>query len=333
MRLNSHSGGSCLVLLAVGGLLLAAPRLASAKAGEPPQEEIDTLTQAENVQSEAEQAPQDSATLPSKAAVEESETSALRGLTGVAGLRGVAITPRRLGLKFKRGDQGLQIEQVFKGSAADKLGFRQGDQVVSVGGRPVSNGQQFALAMQHAVHAGARDDRLSIPAVVRRDGAERTLHWTNGTLAVAGYGTLLTRYGYYLPPQIVTSYRDSGDGPFIPGNPDSGYLGVELDPRFRTAIVLRVLPGTAAERAGLQEGDHIWAINNHRIDSTNELIYWLGRMMPGDQLEVHFDRSHRVEVTLGKRAQADTTATPEARTSESAQPERTSSPGTRNGSP
>ena len=80
------------------------------------------------------------------------------------------------------------------------------------------------------------------------------------------------------------------------------YLGVELNSQFRSAaIVSRVTPGMPAARAGLQEGDRIFAVNNRPVESPNELIYWVSQMQPGDTIEISFDRAHDVDVTLGTR--------------------------------
>ncbi len=117
-------------------------------------------------------------------------------------------------------------------------------------------------------------------------------------------GRILSPRATNAPLQRITGYRGSPTDPFIPANPDGAYLGVELKAEFpEAAIVSRVLPGSAAEAAGLREGDRIWGLDDQRVESANELIFRLGQIAPGDAVQVHFDRAHSVPVTLGQRAQ------------------------------
>lgn len=83
------------------------------------------------------------------------------------------------------------------------------------------------------------------------------------------------------------------------------YLGVELDPRNRrSAVVTRVAPNSPAAKAGLQAGDRIFAVNDEPVASVGQLVNLIGRLQPGQVVEIQFQRAHRVEVSLGQRAAA-----------------------------
>jgi|GEM_PF-2530027 len=292
---------------------------------------VDTVTEAENVPREAEQAPDDAQPLPAPAVDQPSARTSqtlppgqpLAPPTMDEGTTAAAMTApparidfRRFGVKFENAltstqpapaDQArpgtLTIAKVRTPSAASQLGLESGDEILSVGNQAVTTSTQIGQALEKALATSPREDHVAIPLVVRRNDAERTFTISNAELAMAGYGPLLTELGHYVPAQYVTGYRGAMDDPHIPANPTGAYLGVELASQYRdAAIVSRVLPGTAAARAGLQEGDRIFAINNRPIDSPNELVFWVGQMQPGDSIEISFDRAHDVDVTLGTRA-------------------------------
>lgn len=83
------------------------------------------------------------------------------------------------------------------------------------------------------------------------------------------------------------------------------YLGVQLDPRNRrSAVVTHVAADSPAAKAGLQEGDRIFALNDEPVTSANQLVNLIGRLQPGQVIEIQFQRAHRVEVSLGQRKPA-----------------------------
>lgn len=72
----------------------------------------------------------------------------------------------------------------------------------------------------------------------------------------------------------------------------------------RGILVVRVIPGTAADKAGLQQGDVIVRMGGQDIANTGELSKFLMEHPPGEKVEVVFYRGERrmaVEVTLGER--------------------------------
>ncbi|HEY0627694.1 MAG TPA: M50 family metallopeptidase [Sphingomicrobium sp.] len=72
-------------------------------------------------------------------------------------------------------------------------------------------------------------------------------------------------------------------------------------------VAMGVAPGSAAARAGLQQGDRIVAINGDRIGSFEELRRTLS-IRPDIEVQVEFDRSgerRQVEVRLGRETRKD----------------------------
>ncbi len=83
-----------------------------------------------------------------------------------------------------------------------------------------------------------------------------------------------------------------------------GFLGVKCDGRV-TGTVARISgvhPGGAAEAAGLQIGDEIIQVGDHRIANFNELVKAMANMKSGQELEVKIRRGNETitsKVKLG----------------------------------
>jgi S1-C subfamily serine protease len=82
-------------------------------------------------------------------------------------------------------------------------------------------------------------------------------------------------------------------------------LGIDRD---SGAFVIEVQRGTAADEAGLQPGDVIVAIGDESIEQAGEVSGAIGRLSPGDRVEIGFVRDgeeRTVTVTLGSRGVGD----------------------------
>jgi predicted metalloprotease with PDZ domain len=86
---------------------------------------------------------------------------------------------------------------------------------------------------------------------------------------------------------------------------DRGFLGVRLesDDNRRGARIVHVLEDTAAERAGLQDGDVITAVDGDEVRSPRDLTRSLRGLEPGDEVDLEVERDGRTEkltVELGE---------------------------------
>jgi len=64
-----------------------------------------------------------------------------------------------------------------------------------------------------------------------------------------------------------------------------------------------VMPGSAADKAGLKESDIILEVNGHRIDTNNSLASYLKNFNPGDIIKMKVlsrDQTKEITVTLGE---------------------------------
>jgi S1-C subfamily serine protease len=96
------------------------------------------------------------------------------------------------------------------------------------------------------------------------------------------------------------------------------YLGIESTtvtpsiaaayslPREDGVVIVRVLAGTPAQRAGLQADDIIFGINDEAVRDSTEFTKALARFKPGETITLKINRGGNettVQVTLGERPQ------------------------------
>jgi membrane-associated protease RseP (regulator of RpoE activity) len=314
--------------LVAGGWVLVAASLApwSIGRGQQPEEAVETVTEAENVPRQSEQAPDEAQGLPAKGAVERNADADLTGrsLSPSAPLdRGQLrrrtggpldfdgrFAPGMFGFQVRAGEPNLQVESVRAGSAAADIGLRAGDRIVSLGNIKITTSDALLRALVVSMRDEAGDKHLRVPLIVDREGVQQTLYLDNDAVAHAGYGQLLHENGHYVPPRYVTAFRGPPEARTgaagVEASPaarnefgERAYLGVQLDPQFsEAAIVLRVVPGSPAAQVGLREGDRIWGINTERVESTNDLLLVISNMSPGEEIKIHFDRPHSAVVRL-----------------------------------
>jgi S1-C subfamily serine protease len=139
--------------------------------------------------------------------------------------------------------------------------------------------------------------------------------------AVAGSteeGTDTQNIGFAIPiatvEQLIPQLEKGGQT--VTGG---GYLGVDittLTPALRQqygftptsgAVILNVIPGSPAGKAGLQQGDIVVAVNGKAITTAEALQYVIGKAKPGQsaQLTYYSGKDKRtVTVTLGNQQEA-----------------------------
>jgi len=86
--------------------------------------------------------------------------------------------------------------------------------------------------------------------------------------------------------------------------PNSGYLGVSLDLNASTAKISQVMPGTAAEKAGIKVNDVVLAVNGKHVEDGEALITMLGAQKAGATVKLKIKRGEEdveMKVELGKR--------------------------------
>jgi serine protease Do len=82
------------------------------------------------------------------------------------------------------------------------------------------------------------------------------------------------------------------------------YLGVERDPNAKDCKLLRIVPGSAAEKAELKQNDVVTRFGDTPIGSFEDLVAQVARCKPGDTVTLEVrrgDETITVRVQLGRR--------------------------------
>lgn len=122
--------------------------------------------------------------------------------------------------------------------------------------------------------------------------------------------------GFAIPTNIVEQVMNSI---ITHGKVKRGWLGIELqsvvkDPtkisdEIAGVMVMNVLENAPADKAGLQEGDLILAIDNQTVNDANSLIQLISRKTPDSVVTLTIQRGEQqqtVQVTLGERGSQKT---------------------------
>src|SRR5262249_4720599 len=97
----------------------------------------------------------------------------------------------------------------------------------------------------------------------------------------------------------VDTYRETWDrlvksetwGPgLFGGGGDGAYLGIELDPDATNCKIKKVLPNTAAARAGLKEDDVILNFAGQKVEALTDLAPLLRKKKIGDTVTIEVQR-------------------------------------------
>jgi hypothetical protein len=170
---------------------------------------------------------------------------------------------------------GLTIRTIQPQSVFFDSGLRPGDVILSIDNRPILNQSEFSRIVT-TYHS------QQIPLVIMRGGRQQTI--------------FLTR-----PQEFAVAQRQPGI------TSGQAMLGVSMDARIPdAAIVSRVAPASPAERAGLQPGDMIIALNNQPIGSSHQVVQIIASMAPGQQVSLDIARQQsqfQVDAVLAQRRQ------------------------------
>ena len=84
---------------------------------------------------------------------------------------------------------------------------------------------------------------------------------------------------------------------------EGGFLGVTCQSGSSSCQILTVVPGSAADKAGLMSGDIVIGIDDEPVSKFEDLQQEIGMHFPGDEVSVRFRRVHEhklAKVKLGK---------------------------------
>jgi len=144
-----------------------------------------------------------------------------------------------LWLRQMAGNTGVQVSDVSANSAMSSAGLREGDQIVSINGQPVTSERQFVDTL-------FADHEKAATVIVTRGGKQTTLTMN--------------------PQDFVKEYESAESDPLIAA-------GIIVDDRNGDKIVVhKVLPQSSAYYSGLRSGDTITSARGQRLTALVDLI-------------------------------------------------------------
>lgn len=208
--------------------------------------------------------------------------------------------------------RGVEILEVEPNSPAAQAGLKAKDLVVAIGGRPVRSMTDMGSALQ-ASRAGAllafdvqrdnRKQRLTIALGQRPPVDQRKFAQFGQIPSTVPNGS----------NAVTSRVVDSGDS----GPPKLGVQMGTVDEAIRKrlalpstlgALVTGIIPGSAAEAAGIKADDVIVAVDSLVTNRPTDLANAVAQFLPGDQVQVSLYRGgrfQRIPVQLGSSAVID----------------------------
>jgi serine protease Do len=194
---------------------------------------------------------------------------------GYLGVDPQEVTPE-LAQAFKLpGNTGALIGQVVPDSPAAAAGVKEGDVIVEVNGKRITDPRHLRLTISQL----APKSKATLKVI--RDGKERTLTATLGALAGDN------------PSEEPADNRDSKvehlDGVEVSDLDNQTRRQLGIPDRIQGALVTKVEPDSKAHEAGLQEGDVILEIDRQPVKDAEHAVE-LSEKAKGDRVLVRVFR-------------------------------------------
>ena len=187
---------------------------------------------------------------------------------GYLGIGITDVTPDNSKFFNVQDPSGALVNQVTPDSPASKAGLRSGDVITRINGEKVVT----ASDLQLAVSTHAPGDSMNL--TVLRDGKSQTMD---------------VKLDEFHADKEVADASGGGD------ESGRGRLGVavanltpdlrqqlQLPERVKGVAVEEVRPGSAADDAGIQQGDIILEVNRHKVQSASDVQQALANVKKGD---------------------------------------------------
>jgi serine protease Do len=173
----------------------------------------------------------------------------------------------------KKPDRGARIGEIHPDTPAAKAGLLAGDRVIEVDGQRIEDFEQLRTEI------GERAPKERLKLTVMREGKREVVEVE---LAERPDPEALERLARADVPTGKIGKKDSGKSDDLyEGAP--ARLGVEIDGKL---AIVRVAPGSVAERLGLQVGDVIHEVNGKAVDSVEAIVAALERSRSKVEVEV-----------------------------------------------
>ena len=202
---------------------------------------------------------------------------------------------------------------------------RVGDVVLAIG-NPFGVGQTVTMGIISAVgrnnlHINHFENFIQTDAAINFGNSGGALVDTSGNLlginsAIYSQGGGSVGIGFAIP---VSTAKTVLEAIIKTGSVTRGWIGVEtqdITPELADsfgleqqdgAMIAGVVRDSPADRAGLQPGDILLAVDGKRVGNTSEMLNLIAQLVPGGKAKMTVMRKHRqatLDVTVGKRPRA-----------------------------
>jgi C-terminal processing protease CtpA/Prc len=203
--------------------------------------------------------------------------------------------------------EGVLVSDVIDDSPADEFGLEDGDVIVAIGDEQVESVKEAV----RAIKSYSPEDEVEI--VLLRDGdRKKVLKVALGERDEGKMADLDLDLDLDFLPEIEHAFKGWMDEP-------QGFLGVEIMDMSEDlaeyfdvdegegVLVLEVTEDSPAEEVGLKAGDVILEFDGKEIDDSGDLVSYVRKSDPGEEVEIQIKRKRRtqtVEVELGETESA-----------------------------
>jgi PDZ domain-containing secreted protein len=235
-------------------------------------------------------------------------------------------------------EKGVLVTGVDPESPAAKAGIRRGSIILEVDGLQVNNIQELRSVIKE--HEPGDILLLSVLNCDTPEDVSVTLASSGPYLGVEVSGNRGLGFGFDFNEDFrffPEMPRGFGPGiPELPGIPDLPGMPRHFTPRepglpgiprhfdefpfdqfpeefdfTSSTVILDVIPDSPAEKAGLEAGDIIKAINGQEVENSEEIIEVITGMEPGDEISITVERageSLELNATLGEHPEVENQA-------------------------
>lgn len=206
-----------------------------------------------------------------------------------------------LGVVTEETEGGVKVEDVTDGSAAEKAGLKEGDVISSIDDKKIGDPDDLTKA----IGKYKPDDKVTI--TYKRDGKE------SKATATLGKRKNTMSYSYTMPsmPRIETPRFDFGEGgqvySFNGGRPRIGLRAQDTEDD-KGAKVLSVGDESAADKAGIKEGDIITEFDGKPVKNADDLASAARDAREKNSVKVTLSRDGKtqtVEIKTPKRLKTE----------------------------
>ena len=181
---------------------------------------------------------------------------------------------------------GIEVTHVNSGSPAEAAGLKVGDVIKQFNGQPVTSNEQLSALVRQTLPG--RQVRLEI----QREGATQTLTARIGTIANTSQAGGVPQPAPRMPDvrQSVPAWTSrilGVEAEELEGKQLAAFFGVT-----EGILVRSVVPGSAAEKAGIKAGDVITAVGSTKVGVPGEITARL-QMMTGNSIAVSIRRNQQ----------------------------------------